>query len=197
MVPPSRWLLPSTRLALRHSSQHALAAGPVYVRETDSKGPDCAELRRRPEPSRRVISTPRSSPLAVRHVDRVFGIEALAVDRLFCRLTGDSVPSLGTLYRDLGRFDEASLKSLEVVAVKQGSSGIHRCPKSIHVDIDSTPEPMFGRQEGARIGPNLRYKVRSIAMFSASQFASWATAPFGSPVGAANTKRPSQVGMMV
>lgn len=92
--------------------------------------------------------------------DRVFGIEALAADRLFCRLAGESVPSLDTLYRDLRRFDEASLKSLEDLMVEQGLFGIQRSPKSIHVDIDSTVEPLFGTQEGARIGPNPRYKGR-------------------------------------
>ncbi len=40
---------------------------------------------------------------------RVFGLEALAADPLFTHLAGGSVPSLDTVYRDLCRFDEASL----------------------------------------------------------------------------------------
>ena len=90
----------------------------------------------------------------------MFGIKALVADRLFCRLAGESIPSLDTLYRDLRRFDEASLKRLEDLMVEQGLFGIHRSPKSIHVDIDSTVEPLFGTQEGALLGPNPRYKGR-------------------------------------
>jgi hypothetical protein len=92
--------------------------------------------------------------------DRVFGIEALAADRLFCRLAGESIPSLDTLYRDLRRFDKVSLKSLEDLMVEQGLFGLHRSPTAIYVDIDSTVEPLFGTQEGALIGPNPRYKGR-------------------------------------
>lgn len=92
--------------------------------------------------------------------DRVFGIEALAADRLFCRLAGESIPSLDTLYRDLRRIDKAPLKRLEGLMVAQGLFGIHRSPKSIQGDIDSTVEPLFGTQEGALLGPNPRYKGR-------------------------------------
>lgn len=92
--------------------------------------------------------------------DRVFGLESLAADRLFCRLAGESVPSIDTVYRDLRRFDDESLDDLESVAVKQGLFGLERSPKSIHVDIDSTVEPLFGHQEGALLGPNPRYRGR-------------------------------------
>ena len=37
---------------------------------------------------------------------RVFGLESLAPDPLFVRLAGGVVPSIDTVYRDLGRFDE-------------------------------------------------------------------------------------------
>ena len=92
--------------------------------------------------------------------DRVFGIEALAADRLFCRLAGGTVPSIDTLYRDLQRFDEASLATLEELMAEQGIIGLHRSPQGLHVDIDTTVEPLFGHQEGALPGPNPRYHGR-------------------------------------
>ncbi len=92
--------------------------------------------------------------------DRVFGIEALAADRLFCRLAGGTVPSLDTVYRDLRRFEPESLEELEVLMANQGLVGLHRLPHVLHVDIDSTVEPLFGHQEGALPGPNPRYRGR-------------------------------------
>jgi len=92
--------------------------------------------------------------------DRVFGIEALAADRLFCRLAGGSVPSIDTLYRDLRRFDEDHLAALEQLMAEQGMVGLHRSPQVLHVDVDSTVEPVFGHQEGALPGPNPRYHGR-------------------------------------
>jgi hypothetical protein len=98
--------------------------------------------------------------LVIADEDRVFGLEALAADRLFCRLAGDSVPSIDTIYRDLRRFDGEALGKLESIMVEQGLFGLQRSPKSIHVDIDSTVEPLFGHQEGALLGPNPRYQGR-------------------------------------
>lgn len=92
--------------------------------------------------------------------ERVFGLEALAGDRLFCRLAGESVPSIDTVYRDLRRFDREMLRELESVTVKHGLLALERPLKSIHVDIDSTVEPLFGHQEGALPGPNPRYQGR-------------------------------------
>lgn len=92
--------------------------------------------------------------------ERVFGIEALAADRLFCRLAGGSVPSIDTVYRDLRRFDEDRLAELEDLMADQGMVGLHRSPQMLHVDIDSTVEPLFGNQEGALPGPNPRYHGR-------------------------------------
>ena len=98
--------------------------------------------------------------LIVADEERVFGLEALAADRLFCRLAGESVPSLDTVYRDLRRFEEASLGNLEALMIEQGLFGLQRSPKVIHVDVDSTVEPLFGHQEGALLGPNPRYRGR-------------------------------------
>jgi hypothetical protein len=92
--------------------------------------------------------------------ERVFGIEALAADPLFCRLAGGSVPSIDTLYRDLRRFDDERLVPLDELMFDQGAVGLHRSPRGVHVDIDSTVEPLFGHQEGALPGPNPRYHGR-------------------------------------
>nr|WP_236644096.1 transposase [Sorangium cellulosum] len=52
--------------------------------------------------------------------ERVFGIEALAVDPLFVRLAGGVVPSIDTVYRDLCRFDEEALEALHSMVVDHG-----------------------------------------------------------------------------
>jgi hypothetical protein len=90
---------------------------------------------------------------------RVFGLEALACDPLFVHLAGGSVPSIDTVYRDLCRFDESSLADLHALMSRHGLRGIERL-KSVHLDIDTTVEPLFGRQEGALVGYNPRFHGR-------------------------------------
>ena len=90
---------------------------------------------------------------------RVFGIEHLATDPLFRHLAGGEVPSIDTLYRDLARFDDAAIGLLENVMAAQGLAAV-RGLRELHVDIDTTVEPVFGFQEGAAIGPNPRYHAR-------------------------------------
>jgi hypothetical protein len=93
--------------------------------------------------------------------DRVFGLESLAADPLFVRLAGGVVPSLDTVYRDLTRFDERSLASLHELAISQGlaiARGL--VPDLVHIDLDTTVEPLFGSQQGALPGPNPRYPGR-------------------------------------
>jgi hypothetical protein len=92
---------------------------------------------------------------------RVFGVESLAADPLFVRLTGGMVPSLDTLYRDLARFDEEALSQLEAMMVRHGLAVLRgRRLDLVHIDIDTTVEPLFGEQQGARPGPNPRYHGR-------------------------------------
>jgi hypothetical protein len=90
---------------------------------------------------------------------RVFGLEALATDPLFVHLAGGTVPSIDTVYRDLCRFDESSLQSLHSLVARHGHAGLESL-KSVHLDIDTTVEPLFGRQEGALPGPNPHYHGR-------------------------------------
>jgi hypothetical protein len=93
--------------------------------------------------------------------DRVFGLEGLAADPLFTHLAGGTVPSIDTVYRDLARFDEKGIVALEALVAEQGLAELRaREFKVVHLDIDTTVEPLFGAQEGAHPGPNPRYHGR-------------------------------------
>jgi hypothetical protein len=98
---------------------------------------------------------------AVLGENRVFGLESWAADVLFVRLAGGVLPSLDTVYRDLARFDEAAIADLEHLMSEQGLIDV-RCRRDgrLHLDIDSTVEPLFGTQQGALAGPNPRYHGR-------------------------------------
>jgi hypothetical protein len=93
--------------------------------------------------------------------NRVFGLESWAADPLFVRLAGGVIPSLDTVYRDLSRFDDAAVSDLEQLMAEQGVADL-RCRRNdrLHLDIDSTVEPLFGTQQGALPGPNPRYHGR-------------------------------------
>lgn len=92
---------------------------------------------------------------------RVFGIEGLASDPLFTYLAGGVVPSIDTLYDDLGRFDDAALADLEGLMAEHG---LKRLPTVrgpfAHLDVDTSVLPIFGELEGAVPGPNPRYHGR-------------------------------------
>ncbi|XXT40642.1 transposase [Sorangium sp. So ce513] len=92
---------------------------------------------------------------------RVFGLEALANDPLFVHLAGGVVPSIDTVYRDLGRFDDEALAALDTMLAQHGLAPLAVAPPPVvHLDVDTTVEPLFGSQEGARPGPNPRYQGR-------------------------------------
>jgi hypothetical protein len=93
--------------------------------------------------------------------DRVFGLEGLAADPLFTHLAGGTVPSIDTVYRDLARFDAEAIVALEALVAEQGLAELRaRQFEVVHLDIDTTVEPLFGAQEGAHPGPNPRYHGR-------------------------------------
>jgi DDE family transposase len=93
--------------------------------------------------------------------DRVFGLEGLAADRLVVHLAGGVVPSIDTVYRDLARFDEQALTDLERLMAREGLKALRgRQLERVHLDVDTTVEPLFGTQEGAVAGPNPRYHSR-------------------------------------
>lgn len=92
---------------------------------------------------------------------RVFGLEQCAADPLFVRLAGGTVPSIDTVYRDLQRFDSAALMSLESLMAIHGLWPADLARHDVvHLDLDTTVEPLFGSQEGALPGPNPRYHGR-------------------------------------
>ncbi|HEY5957934.1 MAG TPA: transposase [Polyangiaceae bacterium] len=70
------------------------------------------------------------------------------------------MPSIDTLYRDLRRFDKERPVELASLMFEHGAVGLHRAPKGVHMDFDTTVEPLFGRQEGALPGPNPRFRGR-------------------------------------
>jgi hypothetical protein len=95
---------------------------------------------------------------------RVFGLESLAADPLFVKLAGGVVPSIDTVYRDLMRFDEMENTKLELIMASNGLATLARLKSKqqyVHVDIDTTVEPLFGQQEGALPGYNPRYPGRN------------------------------------
>jgi hypothetical protein len=93
---------------------------------------------------------------------RVFGLENLAADPLFVHLAGGAVPSIDVLYDDLARFSEEDLALLEELMAREGLRRLgQKTYKTIHIDFDTTVEPLFGDQEGALPGPNPRYPGRN------------------------------------
>ena len=100
--------------------------------------------------------------LVVAGEHRVFGLESLSADALFVRLCGGIVPSLDTTYRDLARFGEAAIDTLEEMMAQHGLARVRRSLKLrvAHLDIDTTVEPLFGEHDGALPGPNPHYHGR-------------------------------------
>lgn len=92
---------------------------------------------------------------------RVFGVEALSADPLFVHLAGGVVPSLDTVYRDLRRFDDEAIADLEEMMAEHGLAPVRAKKRALlHLDVDTTVEPVFGNHEGALPGPNPRYHGR-------------------------------------
>ena len=92
---------------------------------------------------------------------RVFGLEALAADPLFVRLAGGTVPSVDTVYRDLGRFDEPAIEALDAMMARLGlDRALLRRHRELHLDIDTSVLPLHGAHEGGSIGYNPNYHGR-------------------------------------
>jgi hypothetical protein len=92
---------------------------------------------------------------------RVFAVEALSADPLFVHLAGGVVPSLDTVYRDLRRFDEEAIADLEQMVAEHGLAPVRAKRRQlVHLDVDTTVEPVFGDHENALPGPNPRYHGR-------------------------------------
>ncbi|XXT26120.1 transposase [Sorangium sp. So ce448] len=79
--------------------------------------------------------------------ERVFGIEALAVDPLFVRLAGGVVPSIDTVYRDLCRFDDDALEALHSMVVDHGLPFVEECVDRVRAAAPSAA--IYVRIDGA------------------------------------------------
>jgi Transposase DDE domain group 1 len=113
-----------------------------------------------------------ASPTSIRPVDsaidaaaageqRVFGIEALSADPIFSHMAGGIVPSIDTIYRDLRRFDDQAIVDLEALMAKNGLAAVRAKRRPLlHLDVDTTVEPVFGDHDGALPGYNPRYHGR-------------------------------------
>ncbi len=92
---------------------------------------------------------------------RVLYLESLSADPLFVHLAGGCISSIDTMYRDLTRFGAGEITCLEELMAHHGRAiPIPRGISSVHLDIDSTVEPLFGSQEGPVPGYNPRYHGR-------------------------------------
>jgi hypothetical protein len=88
-------------------------------------------------------------------IDRLYHFQDLETEPLLCAQHGvERLPDLKTLYRDLRRFkDPALLKSLHDLS-KEVVVDALKDQNRVVLEIDSTVETLYGRQEGAEIGPN-------------------------------------------
>lgn len=92
---------------------------------------------------------------------RIFYLESLSADPLFVHLAGGCISSIDTMYRDLERFRAGDITCLEELMAHHGRAvAIPRGISKVHLDIDSTVEPLFGSQEGVVPGYNPRYHGR-------------------------------------
>ncbi len=88
-------------------------------------------------------------------IERLYHFEDLETEPLLCARHGvGRLPDLNTLYRDLRRFEDTELMRRLLDLLREIVVDAIRKQPLITLDIDSTVETLYGRQEGAEIGPN-------------------------------------------
>ena len=88
-------------------------------------------------------------------IERLYHFEDLETEPLLCARHGvGRLPDLNTLYRDLRRFEDQELLSNLLDLLREIVVEALRKQLLVTLDIDSTVETLYGRQEGAEIGPN-------------------------------------------
>jgi hypothetical protein len=88
-------------------------------------------------------------------IERLYHFEDLETEPLLCARHGvERLPDLNTLYRDLRRFEDRELMCALVDLLREIAVEAIRKQKIVTLDVDSTVETLYGRQEGAEIGPN-------------------------------------------
>lgn len=88
-------------------------------------------------------------------IERLYHFEDLETEPLLCARHGVArLPDLNTLYRDLRRFEDPELMGALLDLLREIVVEVIRKQSLVTLDIDSTVETLYGRQEGAEIGPN-------------------------------------------
>jgi hypothetical protein len=88
-------------------------------------------------------------------IERLYHFEDLETEPLLCARHGvERLPDLNTLYRDLRRFEDPARQAALVDLLGELVVEALRKQRLVTLDIDSTVETLYGRQEGAEIGPN-------------------------------------------
>ena len=88
-------------------------------------------------------------------IERLYHFEDLETEPLLCARHGvEHLPDLNMLYRDLRRFEDRELLQSLFELLREIVVEALRKQPVVTLDIDSTVETLYGRQEGAEIGPN-------------------------------------------
>ena len=88
-------------------------------------------------------------------IERLYHFEDLETEPLLCARHGvERLPDLNMFYRDLRRFEDPELLKALLDLLREIVVEALRKQPLVTLDIDSTVETLYGRQEGAEIGPN-------------------------------------------
>lgn len=88
-------------------------------------------------------------------VERLYHFEDLETEPFLCARHGvNRLPDVKTLYRDLRRFEEEGLSQSLQQVLRESVVEALRGRRRLVLEFDSTVETLYGRQEGARLGPN-------------------------------------------
>lgn len=95
-------------------------------------------------------------------IQRLFHFQDLETEPLLCAQHGVAkLPDLATMYRDLRRFEQPELLALLRQVGREVVEDSLAGQDSVVLEIDSTVETLYGRQEGAELGPNPHKRGRA------------------------------------
>jgi hypothetical protein len=88
-------------------------------------------------------------------INRLFHFEDLETEPLLCAQHGvGRLPDLKTLYRDLRRFEDRRLLGSLHDLAQEIVVGAFANQDRVVLEFDTTVETLYGRQQGAEVGPN-------------------------------------------
>jgi len=88
-------------------------------------------------------------------IERLYHYEDLETDPMLCALHGvDRLPDLTTVYKDLRRFEAAEVLRSLMELLREVVVKALAALSEIVLEFDSTVGTLYGRQEGAEVGPN-------------------------------------------